>query len=74
MVSSESSWAFPQEFWGSHQEGWSLGKPWRRGSPRSVQGLPDRRNQTMDMRIMDHREGEHGAPHIRTQELGRGAV
>lgn len=36
----------PREFWGSHQEGWTSWKPWRWGSPGSVQGLPDRRNRS----------------------------
>lgn len=53
----------PREFWGSHQEGWNSWKPWRWGSPGSVQGLPDRRNQSTDMRI----RGSH-----QNSELGRG--
>lgn len=41
------------------------------GSPGSVQGLPDRRNQSTDMRIRGTEE--HRAPHIRTEKLGRRA-
>lgn len=70
MNGEESRWfpvkfsGFPREFWGPHQEGWNSWKPWRWGSPGSVQGLPDRRNWSTDMRIRGHREGSP------TSELG----
>lgn len=62
MVSCKVLGFFPREFWGSHQEGWNSWKPWRWGSPGSVQGLPDRRNQSTDMRIRGHR-GAWCSPH-----------
>lgn len=64
VVSSESSQAFPESSADLTRKAGvqgSLGD----GAPQRV-----RQNRSRDMRVGDHREEQHGAPHVGTLELG----